>query len=188
MSECIYLKAQLYGRKKETVVFDNSDTFPEWTEYLKDLGDSNSPERDEEPKVNTLKKKKKRKPFTHFNFPENAEREIKIIDLPEDEKVDPITGVELKLMGFDTSEKLVYVHGRYKVIDTRVRKYNIPNKPKAGIISAPVPSHPITGCRADVSLLSHILISKYADHLPLYRIEEQFKGDGLTIARQTLSN
>jgi len=72
--------------------------------------------------------------------------------------------------------------------DTLVRKYNIPNKPKAGIISAPVPSHPITGCRADVSLLSHILISKYADHLPLYRIEEQFKRDGLTIARQTLSN
>ena len=186
--ENAYLKAQLYGRKKETVIFDNADTFPEMAEYLKDLGDSNPQETDEQPKAKTTNKKKKRKPFSHFSFPENAEREIKVIDLPEDEKVDPITGVNLKFMGFDTSEKLVYVHGRYKVIETHVRKYNIPNNPKAGIISAPVPSHPITGCRADVSLLSHILISKYADHLPLYRIEEQFKRDGLTIARQTLSN
>lgn len=186
--ENAYLKAQLYGRKKETLVFDNADTFPEMANYLKALGASDSEKPSEPTKAKPTTKKKKRKPFSHFSFPENAEREIKVIDLPEDEKTDPITGVELKFMGFDKSEKLVYVHGRYKVIETHVRKYNIPNNSKAGIISAPVPSHPITGCRADVSLLSHILISKYADHLPLYRIEEQFKRDGLTIARQTLSN
>ena len=185
--ENTYLKAQLYGRKKETVVFDNSDTFPVLAEYLKGLGEPNSPVRDEPSKVNTIQKKKKRKPFTHFSFPDNAEREIKIIDLPDDEKTDPITGVALKFMGFDISEKLVYVHGRYKIIETHIRKYNIPNNSKAGIISAPVPSHPISGCRADVSLLSHILISKYADHLPLYRIEEQLQRDGLVISRQTLS-
>ena len=187
--ENTYLKAQLYGRKKETLVFDNADTFPEMADYLKELGVSEPQEVNDQakPKPKTGKTKKKRKPFLHFNFPENTEREIKVIDLPDDEKFDPITGVELKFMGVDTSEKLVYVHGRYKVIETHLRKYNIPNKPTAGIISATVPSHPITGCRADVSLLSHILISKYADHLPLYRIEEQFKRDGLVITRQTLS-
>ena len=85
--ENAYLKAQLYGRKKETVIFDNADTFPEMAEYLKDLGDSNPQETDEQPKAKTTNKKKKRKPFSHFSFPENAEREIKVIDLPEDEKV-----------------------------------------------------------------------------------------------------
>ena len=184
--ENAYLKAQLYGRKKETVVFDNTDIFPEIAEYLKDEKGSEKKEDTTEEKIEAPVKKKRRS-FSHFSFPENAEREISIVDLTEDEKIDPITGQGLNFMGIDKSEKLIYIHGRYKVIETHVYKYSVPNKPSAGVISAYVPSHPITGCRADVSLLSHILVSKYADHLPLYRIEEQFRRDGLVIARQTLS-
>jgi transposase len=184
--ENAYLKAQLYGRKKETVVFDNTDIFPEMADYLKDKKGVEKKEDSKEEKA-APPAKKKRKPFSHFSFPENAEREINVVDLTEDEKFDPITGQDLNFIGIDKSEKLVYIHGRYKVVETHLYKYSVPNKPKAGVVSAHVASHPITGCRADVSLLSHILISKYADHLPLYRIEEQFRRDGLVIARQTLS-
>ena len=186
--ENAYLKAQLYGRRKETVVFDNTDIFPEMAEYLKDKANTAIPDNVVDNKIEpTTRKKKKRKPFSHFSFPESAEREIKVVDLSENEKLDPITGQELSFMGIDKSEKLVYIHGCYKVVETHVYKYSVPNKPKAGIISAYLPSSPIMGCRADVSLLTHILISKYANHLPLYRIEEQLKRDGLMIARQTLS-
>ena len=73
--------------------------------------------------------KKLCKGFSHFSFPENAEREIKVIDLPEDEKVEPITGSKLKFIDVDTSEKLVYVHARYKVIETHVCKVNALDEP-----------------------------------------------------------
>ena len=46
---------------------------------------------------------------------------------------------------------------------------------KETLIGAPRPIHPLGKCHASVSLLTHILISKYADGLPLYRLENIFK-------------
>ena len=46
---------------------------------------------------------------------------------------------------------------------------------KETLIAAPRPVHPLGKCHASVSLLTHILISKYADGLPLYRLESIFK-------------
>ena len=88
----------------------------------------------------------------------------------------------------DVREQLQYITGHYKVLEIHTKKYVLPGNSKAGIITADLPEEPIKGCRAHVSLLSHVLISKFADHLPLYRIEEQFKRTGLHIPRQTLSS
>jgi transposase len=41
---------------------------------------------------------------------------------------------------------------------------------------------------ASVSLLVHLIISKYSDHLPLFRIEQQFKRLGFTLPRSTQSD
>ena len=44
----------------------------------------------------------------------------------------------------------------------------------------------IEKARVDTSLLAHILVQKFADHLPLYRIEEIFRRSGINIQRQTI--
>jgi hypothetical protein len=56
---------------------------------------------------------------------------------------------------------------------------------QVGIIIAPMPDHPILKCKADVGLLSHIIVSKFADHLPLYRQDGIFEREGVTIPRAT---
>jgi transposase len=53
---------------------------------------------------------------------------------------------------------------------------------------APLPSRPIERGRSGPGLLAHVLINKYADHLPLYRQSQIFERDGLDLGRSTLAD
>jgi transposase len=55
------------------------------------------------------------------------------------------------------------------------------------VIAAPAPDHAIARGRAGAGLLAHILVSKYDDHLPLYRQAEIFARDGVGLETSTLS-
>jgi len=55
------------------------------------------------------------------------------------------------------------------------------------LIQAPVPAHVIDKGIPTAGLLAHVMIAKFADHLPLYRQESIFGRAGLPIARSTLA-
>jgi len=77
----------------------------------------------------------------------------------------------------------------YKKAEIYVRKYIRPKYafPKEeGIVIGSLPSLPIPKGNAGPSLLSHILIGKYVDHLPLYRQQKQFKRLGVEISDKTI--
>jgi transposase len=77
----------------------------------------------------------------------------------------------------------------YKKAEIYVRKYIRPKYalPKeAGIKIGQLPSLPIPKGNAGPSLLSHILIGKYVDHLPVYRQQKQFKRLGVEISDKTI--
>ena len=179
-----YFERQFFGSKKETVIFDSSTILPGFEGLV--------PDKVEKPiKQQSLaqekKPRKKRGPFNQFDFPKNAEVKVEINDLSEDEKVDPITGQSLICIGEDIVRQLARVKTLYIIKETHTKKYSLPSKPELGVITAAKPAHPIPGSRADISLLVYVLVCKYADHLPLYRICEIFRRDGLKIPRQTLS-
>lgn len=54
------------------------------------------------------------------------------------------------------------------------------------VVSASMPPAPLPKANASPNLLSHVLVSKYADHLPLNRIEGIFRRYGVELARSTL--
>ncbi|MBK9962854.1 MAG: IS66 family transposase [Saprospiraceae bacterium] len=65
-----------------------------------------------------------------------------------------------------------------------------PQVQKAGqdaIIIAPPVEEPILKCEADVSLLAHIVVAKFVDHLPEYRQQQIFKREGVIIAPSTMN-
>lgn len=77
----------------------------------------------------------------------------------------------------------------YKKAEIYVKKYIRPKYalPKEeGVVIGPLPSLPIPKGNAGPSLLSHILIGKYVDHLPLYRQQKQFKRLGVEISDKTI--
>ena len=121
-------------------------------------------------------------------IPEHLERVEIVLDIPEEKKVCPETGKPLKKIGEEVSEKLEYRPGKLLVNVYKRPKYASPDSLASGhvgVITAPMPDHPIEKCKADVGLISHIIVSKFADHLPLYRQDGIFEREGVTIPRGT---
>ena len=120
-------------------------------------------------------------------LPKGLPEERVEIDLPESEKV-AADGTPLKRIGEEVTVKLCFKPATFvKKLIVRA-KYADPRQPEAGVRCARLPAQLIDGSHLDASLGAHLLVSKYADHLPLFRIEEIYSRGGVAIPRSTLSD
>lgn len=94
-------------------------------------------------------------------------------------------GCALKRIGEDVSEKLDYTPGMFTV-ERHIRGKWVCDQCET-LIQAPVPAQVIDKGIPTSGLLAHVMIAKFADHLPLYRQESIFGRAGLVIARSTLA-
>lgn len=94
-------------------------------------------------------------------------------------------GGRLREIGRDVSEQLEYVPGRFKVV-RHVR-------PKLAcvrcqrVFQAAAPGRPIARGLPGPALLAHVMVGKYCDHQPLYRLSGIFVRDGVELDRSTLA-
>lgn len=95
-------------------------------------------------------------------------------------------GGRLRRLGEDVTEELEYVPGRFIV--NRIVRPRMACSGCDGFTQAPLPTRPIERGRPGPGLLAHVLVSKYADHLPLYRQSGIFERDGLDLDRSTLAD
>lgn len=117
-------------------------------------------------------------------LPADLPREVETIAPPQ--AACPDCGGSLKPLGEDVTEFLEYVPARFKVI-RQVR----PKLACAGcdcIVQEPAPSRVIDRGLAGPGLLAHILVAKYADHLPLYRQSEIYTREGVDLDRSTMAD
>jgi len=135
------------------------------------------------PATIVLKQEAARKPARR-PLPANLPRETETI-APEDQAC-PDCGGKLRHMGEDVSETLEYVPARFKVIRTVRPKLSCAGCSQ--IVQAPAPSRPIDRGLAGPGLLAHVLVAKYADHLPLYRQSEIYAREGVELDRSTLAD
>jgi transposase len=98
----------------------------------------------------------------------------------------PDCGGRLRLLGEDVSEILEYVPATFKVIQIIRPKLSCAGCER--IVQEPAPSRPIERGIAGPGLLAHVLVSKYASHLPLYRQSEIFLREGVELSRSTLAD
>ena len=94
-------------------------------------------------------------------------------------------GCALKRIGEDVSEKLDYTPGVFTV-ERHIRGKWVCGQCET-LIQAPVPAQVIDKGIPTAGLLAHVMIAKFADHLPLYRQESIFGRAGLAIPRSTLA-
>jgi transposase len=97
----------------------------------------------------------------------------------------PSCGGVLRRIGEEITETLDYVPGRFKVI--RHVREKLSCRACDTVVAAPAPDHAIARGRAGAGLLAHIVVSKYDDHLPLYRQAEIFAREGVDLETSTLS-
>jgi transposase len=98
----------------------------------------------------------------------------------------PECGVEMKVLGEDVAEILEYVPSHFKAIRHVRPKHACPACQK--IVQVEAPTRPIARGLAGPGLLAHVLVSKYCDHLPLYRQSQIYARAGIDLDRSTLAD
>jgi transposase len=175
--EVFALRRRLFGRSSErfipedpsqlSIAFDGLESLPEELEA-----------QAQEIEVSYTRKKENKKQPVRNAIPEHLRREVIVIE-PEN-----IPDGSVRI-GEEITEKLGYIPGEVYVIHTIRPKYALPQG--GGIKIADLPSQVLPRSNAGASLLAHLLVSKYQDHLPFYRQLEIFKRQKIILAASTVN-
>ena len=179
-----WFKRQLFGKKSEKTVsdlkdgqlslegFDGLPTAAQEKEKIIPAHGRRKPNRDGQDKI---------------TLPLDLPVVTIVLDIPEDQKICQETGVPLVKIGEEITHKLAHTPGSYFIKEIIRPKYAHPGREEKGVQTAELPESLLSKCRADDSFLADILVKKFADHLPLYRISEILSREGIEISRKLLS-
>jgi len=170
----------LYGKKSEKLAPDDRQLcFEDLEVALAEVEEQKARLKDDTPH------KKARKPKRNLgNLPEDLPRIETIIE--PDSILCPCGCGEMVRIGEDRTERLDIVPAQLRVIVTVRPKYACPAC-KGGVTQAKTPPHLIEGALPTEGAIAHVLVSKYADHLPLYRQSQILNRSGLDLHRSTLA-
>ena len=124
------------------------------------------------------KEKPRRQPL-----PDHLDRIEQILSVGED---CPQCGGDLSKLGEDATEELEYIPGRFVV--NKIIRPRMACRRCETISQAPLPSRPIERGRPGPGLLAHVLVSKFADHLPLYRQSQIYARERVDLDRSTMAD
>ncbi len=97
-----------------------------------------------------------------------------------------VCGGGLHCIGEDVSERLDVIPAQFRVIVTRRPKYAC-RSCSNGVVQAPARARLISGGMPTEATVAHVLVCKYADHLPLYRQAQIYSRQGIVLDRSTLA-
>ena len=171
------LRHALFGKKSEKIVI-------QLQQLELQLEEEETTQAEAEAAVERVSPAPEPKPRTERKpLPEHLRREV-VTHAPDGHSC-PDCGSQLRQFGEDISEQLEYIPESFKVIRHVRPKYCCTGCDR--VVEAAAPSRPIERGLAGPSLLAHVIVSKYADHLPLYRQSEIYARQGVEIPRSTLA-
>ena len=118
-------------------------------------------------------------------LPKHLPREEIVIEPAE--QTCPCCGGALHRIGEEVAERLDVIPTQFRVIVTRRPKYGC-RACESAVVQAPAPARLIEGGLPSERLVAHVLVSKYADHLPLYRQSQIYARQGIELDRSTLAD
>lgn len=194
-TELLRLKKWYYGRKADQLISeqDVAQMLLSFGEQLEnrpvDLDDVPSDVNLQTVETKTVRRVKRgRRNLAAFDQLPLVRREH---DLPDDHKQCPCCGEARQRIGSESSWQIEYIPGHFERIEHIRFKYACKqcdqNGEGANIELADKPTQPIEKGLPGPGLLAFIVTSKFADYLPLYRLESIFARSGFEIDRATLS-
>ena len=118
-------------------------------------------------------------------LPAHLPRVERVIDL--DERTCPCCRGELHRIGEVVAERLDVVPAQFRVVVTRRPKYAC-RACEDVVVQAPAPARLVEGGIPTEATVAHVLVAKYADHLPLYRQAQIYARQGVDLDRSTLAD
>ncbi|KPF52374.1 transposase [Novosphingobium sp. AAP1] len=118
-------------------------------------------------------------------LPAHLERIEQVVDV--EAKACPCCGGALHQIGEDVAERLDVVPASFRVLVTRRPRYGC-RSCEGAAVQAPAPARIVEGGIPTEALIAHVLVTKYADHVPLYRQAQIYARQGVQLDRSTLAD
>ncbi len=119
------------------------------------------------------------------SLPAHLTRIEQVIDI--EHKACACCGGDLHAIGEDVAERLDVVPASFRVLVTRRPRYAC-RACEGEVVQAPAPARIVEGGLPTDALVASVLVSKYADHLPLYRQAQIYARQGVNLDRSTLAD
>jgi transposase len=178
------LLRRIYGRKSETL--DPNQLLLFAREILEAAGSETPPETSPEPEpAAPSPAKPPAKGHGRKPLPAGLTRRRVLHDVPPEQRLCPDCGGDRACIGEEVREQLEYIPASLIVLQHVRPKYACADCQAHVVIAERLPE-PIEKGLPGPGLLAHVAVSKYADHLPLYRQEGIFKRFGVDLARSTM--
>lgn len=175
------LQRHRFGRRAETLPADQLLLGLEEAEQIEAA--SREAEDQSNPSERQIRAAKRR--TNRGSLPAHLPRIETIVDI--DDHVCPCCRHGLHRIGEDVSERLDIVPAQLRVIVVRRPKYAC-RACEDVVVQAPAPARLIEGGLPTEATVAQVLVSKYADHLPLYRQAQIYARQGVNLDRSTLAD
>jgi transposase len=176
--EYLVLKRLLYGPRRERLTEDPNQL------HLFDTDADLSVAVPEPVVENQAQSPRYHKGHGRRPIPDHVPRRDVLHEVPDEERTCGCGREKVKI-GEDSTEQLDYIPGKLEVLRHIYPKY-VCSCCKDGVTAAPRVASPIAGGLAGAGLLSYVLCSKFAVHIPLYRQQDELARAGVFLARSTL--
>lgn len=134
----------------------------------------------------TGEQKERRRRSNRGALPAHLERIEQVVDITD--KHCACCGGDLHVIGEDVTERLDVVPAKFRVLVTRRPRYGCRGCDEGGVRQAPAPDLVVDQGLPTDALVAQVLISRYADHLPLYRQAQIYARYGVDLDRATLAS
>ncbi|TBX71712.1 IS66 family transposase, partial [Rhizobium laguerreae] len=175
------LQRHRFGRRAETLPEDQLLLGLEEAEQV----EADGLEAKEEASVAERRARVAKRRTNRGSLPAHLPRIEMVVDI--DDHACPGCRHDLHRIGEDVSEKLDIVPAQFRVLVVRRPKYAC-RACEDVVVQAPAPSRLIEGGIPTEATVAQVLVSKYADHLPLYRQAQIYKRQGIDLDRSTLAD
>src|SRR5271170_258107 len=174
------LRRMQFGAKSERLPEGQLQLCLEEIEQAIARGDAEAEKRDPDVRKDGAAKRRANRGALPAHLPR-----IEVTLAPEDTAC-PCCQAAMTVIGEDTSERLDVIPAQFRVIVTRRPK--LACRSCTGIVvQAPAPARLIEGGIPTEATVAHVLVARYADHLPLYRQAQIMQRQGVILERSTLS-
>ena len=170
-----------FGRRAETLPEDQMLLALEEAEQTEAGAAAEEEARSTQVRAEAARRRRRNRGALPAHFP-RIETTVDIED-----KACPCCKGVLHRIGEDISERLDVVPAQFRVLVTHRPKYAC-RACENVVVQAPAPSRLIEGGMPTEATVAHVLVSKYADHLPLYRQAQIYGRQGINLDRSTLAD
>jgi transposase len=175
------LQRHRFGRRAETLP---EDQMLLGLEEVEQVAASSQAEVDATTPAERANRSAKRR-MNRGSLPAHLPRIEMVVDI--EDRACPCCGKALHRIGEDAGERLDIVPAQFRVLVVRRPKYGC-RACENVVVQAPAPARLIEGGLPTEGTVAQVLVSKYADHLPLYRQAQIYARQGVELDRSTLAD